>query len=112
MQNQLSLGSGAPAISAADPLVRSTSRGLAGSWMDLVQGLLHWRLWSTLGWNDILQRYRRSVLGPFWLTASMGIFVIALGLLYSELFQQSVADFIPFFCVGILVWNLIASYLT
>jgi len=65
-----------------------------------------------LGWNEILQRYRRSFLGPFWLTASMGIMVIALGVLYAELFRQKIDDFIPFFCVGILVWTLMSSYLT
>ena len=31
---------------------------------DLVAGLLAWPLWTMLGWNDIRERYRRSVLGP------------------------------------------------
>ena len=38
--------------------------------------------------------------------------VIALGALYAKLFNQAIDDFLPFFCVGLLVWNLIASYLT
>jgi hypothetical protein len=29
-------------------------------------------LWPVLGWQDIKQRYRRSVIGPFWLTISYG----------------------------------------
>jgi lipopolysaccharide transport system permease protein len=92
--------------------VRSTARGYKSAWADLVDGLAHWRLWGTLGWNEILQRYRRSILGPFWLTASMGIMVMALGGVYAELFQQRIDTFIPFFCVGILVWTLMSSYLT
>ena len=79
---------------------------------DLVEGVARWRLWFRLGWNDIAQRYRRSVLGPFWLTASMAIMVVTLGVVYAELFNQPIDDFLPFFCVGLLVWNLIASYLT
>jgi lipopolysaccharide transport system permease protein len=70
------------------------------------------RLWFRLGWNDILQRYRRSVLGPFWLTASMAVMVVTLGVVYAELFNQPDDDFLPFFCVALLVWTLIASYLT
>jgi hypothetical protein len=35
-------------------------------------------LWVTLAWNDILHRYRRSALGPLWLTASMAISIIAI----------------------------------
>ena len=82
------------------------------AWADIVEGTSRWRLWVRLGWNDILQRYRRSILGPFWLTASTAIMVIALGALYAKLFNQAIDDFLPFFCVGLLVWNLIASYLT
>ena len=79
--------------------------------LDVVSGFARWPLWIRLGWNDILKRYRRSVLGPFWLTASMGIMVAVLGLLYANLFNTSVQEFLPFLCVGILVWNLISSFL-
>src|SRR5262249_36977839 len=79
---------------------------------DMVSGLGLWRLWVRLGWNDILQRYRRSLLGPFWLTASMAVMVIALGVLYAELFNTPLNDFLPFICVGLLVWNLISSFVT
>lgn len=81
------------------------------AWDDLVSGLGSWRLWMLLGWNDILQRYRRSLLGPFWMTASMAVMVIALGLLYGQLFRIPLGDFLPYLCVGILTWNFIASFL-
>src|SRR5258707_15511449 len=73
------------------------------AWRDIVEGIALWRLWFRLGWNDILQRYRRSILGPFWLTASTALMVIMLGVLYAELFNQPINDFIPFLCVGLLV---------
>lgn len=79
---------------------------------DVIAGLNLWPLWIRMGWNDILQRYRRSVLGPFWLTASMAIMVVALGVLYAELFKTPLHDFLPYLCLGLLVWNLIASFLT
>jgi lipopolysaccharide transport system permease protein len=79
---------------------------------DFGNGLALWPLWGRLGWNDILQRYRRSMLGPFWLTASMAIMVIALGILYAELFNTPIHDFLPYLCVGLLVWNLMSSFLT
>lgn len=71
-----------------------------------------WQLWGRLGWNDILSRYRRSILGPFWLTASMAIMVIALGFLYAQLFNTHVDDLMPYLCVGLLIWNFIASFIT
>ena len=53
---------------------------------DLGCGVRRWPLWGRLGWTDILQRYRRSVLGPVWITLSMAVMVSSLGLLYAVLF--------------------------
>jgi len=78
---------------------------------DIIDGIVRWPLWMKLGWNDILKRYRRSVLGPFWLTASMGMMITVLGVLYANLFNTPVHDFLPYLCVGILVWTLISSFL-
>jgi ABC-2 type transport system permease protein/lipopolysaccharide transport system permease protein len=81
------------------------------AWNDARDGTMLWRVWLTLGWNDILQRYRRSVLGPFWLTASMGVMVVSLGILYAELFKINISDFMPYVCVGLVIWGLISSIL-
>jgi lipopolysaccharide transport system permease protein len=79
--------------------------------VDFTSGLTLWPLWGRLGWNDILQRYRRSFLGPFWLTASMAIMVSSLGILYAEIFRTPIRDFLPFLCVGLLTWTLLSSFL-
>ena len=78
---------------------------------DIWGGIKLWRIWYTLGWSDILQRYRRSMLGPFWLTASMAVMVLALGLLYGQLLKVTISEFIPFLCVGIIIWGFISSIL-
>lgn len=108
-------------ISTADSMQKPTpsqlvTRGGSGfaystALADLSEGLSLWPLWVRLGWNDILQRYRRSTLGPLWLTASMAVMVIALGGLYGQLFNMPIHDFLPYICVGLLVWNLISSFL-
>lgn len=78
---------------------------------DVLAGMTLWRLWAALGWTEILQRYRRSILGPFWLTASMAIMVVSLGILYGDLFRQDISKFMPFLCVGLLIWGLLSSIL-
>ncbi len=76
---------------------------------DIVVGLSAWRIWGTLGWHDIRQRYRRSVLGPFWFTLSTAIMVVVLGMLYSTLFKQEIKTYLPFLAVGLVVWQYIGS---
>src|SRR5262245_59820692 len=46
---------------------------LAAAVRDLRGGFTRWRIWGMLAINDVRQRYRRSLLGQFWLTLSMGV---------------------------------------
>jgi ABC-type polysaccharide/polyol phosphate export permease len=85
---------------------------LAAGARDLFEGITNWRLWSMLGWNDIHQRYRRSALGPFWITISMAIFVVLLGVIYSKLFHQELAVFLPYIAMGLITWGFISGTIT
>ena len=65
------------------------------AWNDLTQAIgLSW-FWLALGWNDILQRYRGSMMGPFWLTITTGVFIARLGPLYALLFSLDMATCFP-----------------
>ena len=77
--------------------------------LDVVQGARASHIWGLLGWQDIRRRYRRSKLGPFWITASMGILVAALGALYSTLFKVEIGSYVPFLALGFIIWTLISS---
>lgn len=79
---------------------------------DIVDGLANWQLWSMLGWNDIHQRYRRSAFGPFWITISMAIFIVLLGFIYSKLFHQELAVFLPYIAMGLITWGFISGTIT
>lgn len=76
---------------------------------DLYTGLIRWRLWGLIAWHDIRTRYRRSVLGPFWLTLSMAVLVGSLGFLYGALFQLSIREYLPFLTLGFVAWALISG---
>ena len=76
---------------------------------DIVQGWRRKSLWGTMGLQEIRQRYRRSKIGPFWLTLSMGIMVLALGTLYGTIFGQELSDYLPYLSAGFVIWGLISG---
>jgi len=84
---------------------RSWQRAVA----DLRQGWRQRSLWGYLGWQDIKQRYRRSVLGPLWISISMGVLATGLGILYSALFSLRIEEFLPYVATGLLIWNFISG---
>ena len=85
----------------------SDSRTLARALEDIRGGLKARDLWSHLGWQDIKQRYRRSIIGPLWITISMGVTAVGLGVLYSVLFGSPISTFLPYVTTGFVVWGFI-----
>jgi len=76
---------------------------------DLKSGFTRWELWSTLGWNEIQQKYRRSIIGPLWAMLSFAIFTVVLGFLYAELFGRPIEIYLPHLILGMLVWTLVSQ---
>ena len=78
-------GDAPPAGSVAPMSATATTPG-ARSWRraadDLSGGWRQRELWAHLGWQDIRQRYRLSVLVPLWITISMAVRDVALGVRY------------------------------
>ena len=76
---------------------------------DLVDAVRHWRLIVLLAWQDVRQRYRRSMLGPLWLTVSVAVQIGSLGLVYGELFHLDLQVYLPHLAVGLTVWALFST---
>lgn len=96
------------------PLLQQLRHGLkpdqiSRALTDIRDGWARRELWATLGLHDVRQRYRRSTLGPFWITISMGVMVFALGLLYGQIFGQDLHDYLPFLAAGFVIWGLISA---
>lgn len=64
--------------------------------------------WS-LAWHDVASRYRGSVLGPFWITLSMGLMVLGIGFLYASLFDLPLNEFLPYVALGIVFFGVMTG---
>lgn len=75
------------------------------AWEDVTDAVSNFRLAALLGWQDVAQRYRRSSVGAFWLTINMGVLIGALGLIFGTIFKTPMSEFLPFICIGLIVWS-------
>ncbi|MGZ8218917.1 ABC transporter permease [Methylomagnum sp.] len=78
---------------------------------DFREGISDWPLWHALSLQDIRGRYRRSALGPWWLTIGLAVTVTAMGPLYGALFDFDPHEFIPYLALGLLFWGFISNQL-
>lgn len=64
---------------------------------------------GALGWHDVRQRYRRTVLGPFWLTISTAILILTMGLVFTHVYNSKAAEYIPFLAVSLILWGFFST---
>ena len=76
---------------------------------DIAAGLKRYSLVGMLGWQDVRQRYRRSALGPFWLTISMGVMIATIGIVFGQIFSSPIRDYLPFLAIGMVFWAFISA---
>ena len=95
---------------AADWPAPTSRRTLAAH--DLYDGLVMRWMWIALAMQDIKLRYRGSTLGPFWLTISTLIMVVAMGVIYAHLLSTSIGEYIPYLTIGLVLWQFISTTIT
>jgi ABC-type polysaccharide/polyol phosphate export permease len=76
---------------------------------DIVEGLRLREMWLRQSWNEVKRRYKRTLLGPMWVTVSLVIFAVALSFIWAGLWKMQVTEFLPFLLSGLLPWSVISG---
>ena len=79
---------------------------------ELKVGLASHEQWFYMAVQDIKLRYRRSMIGPWWVTISTGVMVIMLGFLWSLIFGIDLENYLPFFAVGFVLWGWMSGQIS
>lgn len=82
---------------------------MIGALADMAIGVAQWRTSWSLALQDIELRYRRSLLGPFWISAMLVATVLALAYVFAAVFQTQFVTYISFIATGLLSWQLILA---
>ena len=76
---------------------------------ELFTVLRHWEQWWVLAWADTKFRYRRTTLGPIWITLSLAATVFSVGILYGTILGNgNLPDYLPYFAIGMIVWTYVS----
>lgn len=82
---------------------------MTGALVDMSAVLTRWQTWWLMGNQDVLMRYRRSILGPFWISLSMATMILGLALLYGQIFEQDFEKYLLYLAPSLLIWGYISS---
>lgn len=79
---------------------------------DLLRGLQRRELWGRLGWLDVRRRYKRTMIGPFWNSITLAVYVLCVGTVGAAIWHQNIYDYLPFLASGMIVWTLVSTIIT
>ena len=79
------------------------------AWHDIIGGLIRFQLWGRIGWLDIRRRYRRTVIGPFWSTLTLAVYILAVGTVGAGLFKHDPSTYLPYLAGGMIVWTMLST---
>src|SRR5690348_16539797 len=79
---------------------------------DLTETLRRSSLALNLAFQDIIGRYRGSILGPWWITIMTASLVLGMGINYSALFHQPVEELLPYVAIGLVIWNFLSAIIS
>ena len=65
------------------------------------------RVGRILGTDDVKETYRRTFVGPLWITIGLGVQVAMIGVVFSLIFSADIQSYIPYLAVSLVVWNFL-----
>jgi lipopolysaccharide transport system permease protein len=91
------------------PLDASAVTRLRAAAADVREGFRRHRAWRYLAAEQVKNSYRRTVLGPWWLTAQTAVYVLGLAFVFAQLLDAHLKSFLPYVAVGFLCYALLAG---
>jgi ABC-type polysaccharide/polyol phosphate export permease len=62
-----------------------------------------------LGRQDILDNYKRSTIGPFWISIGLAVQIAAIATVFGSLFRFNLFEYLPHLAISLVLWNLIVG---
>ena len=78
----------------------------------LTEPLRRPHIWWGLAWSDVVQSYRRTFFGPFWITLNLVIFAMAITLVFGSVFKVPSLDYAGYVVCGMIPWMWVSSMLS
>lgn len=86
-------------------------RGFRDALADIAEGVKLAPLWWRVGLEQTVTRYRRTLLGPFWLASSTLATGISLAVVFGSIFGGNIRETFPFILGGVVVWTIVGGML-
>lgn len=82
------------------------------AWTDLKSAIARAPFVLEFASLDLRGRYRRTAMGPLWVTVTLGVQIALLGVVFNRLLQTDAGSYFPYLAAGLVVWTFLSSTIT
>lgn len=82
---------------------------LSAAVADIIDGAKLAPLWLALGWEQTVSRFRRTVLGPFWLSVNLVVIGFSMAIVFGGMAEGGSHALLPKLLAGLLTWSIIGA---
>ncbi len=79
---------------------------------DIVQSFRRTMLWVGPGWYDFILTYRRTLIGPFWETVLMVVWVGGISIVFGRVRGGADETYLAYVGVGVVLWFYMVSMIS
>jgi lipopolysaccharide transport system permease protein len=76
---------------------------------EFLRSVLAVRIWWAISLDDVMGRYRRTLLGPAWMILAQIMWIGGIYLLHSKFFGASAQHYMSYLAAGLAIWALISG---
>ncbi|NNU14798.1 ABC transporter permease [Parvularcula sp. ZS-1/3] len=95
--------------SASDRLPRKDRSDIQRMIADIVDGAGKLEIWGTFAWDEIQNRYRRSVFGLAWIGLSFILFVAAISIFFGAFAELDSGAFVSYVAIGFAAYQFLIA---
>lgn len=79
---------------------------------DLISGLVMWRIWVALSWQDFRMTYRRTLFGVMWVTLTFAVFIFIKIAIFSQFLGNNDSKYFNIYLAsGFFIFQMIVTSL-
>jgi len=71
------------------------------------QALRALQVGKILGSDDVKETYRRTFVGPLWITIGLAVQIAMIGIVFSLIFGTEISTYLPYLAISLVMWNLL-----
>lgn len=98
-----------PSYPSGEPLEVRRVNPAAPALREIVRALKAYNIWGPIAVDDVLARYKRTILGPLWVILPQAFFIFGIYTLHKQNLGGTSPDFLPFLAISLPLWSLLSA---